>query len=912
MEIIMIQFIQKWYLSQQLQNKGRGLLVFAAYLIPAISAIWFVTVFGVNILHSDDVLKFELFRKSQNGTLQIADLTNPHNEHRIIFPRFIFLILTSLLKLDLKMEMYLSILMVGLTFYSIFEISKSSDLNDKCYFHFVNVISGFLIFSLVQHENFLWGFQTAWFLVNLCFVLSVLILSVRCAFSQSCKLVLAWLLCFIATFSSAQGIITWIALMPSIVIMEGKPKDQLFRLAIWIASFVFVLKIYFMGLVKTELSPGLELLAEHPFQVIRSFLSVLSSPFGHLIFPEIIGGILFSFFVVCNIYWIWVFIKNSSNSHLSSAASWISLGWFAIIFAIVLIKGRFGWPILMLTGSRYSTGAIFMLISCFQLLRLTVQYSSRKTSSKSPFKFILYALGSLILIAVFDTNTKMLKEGEITRIEGLSGQTCLSISHYLEETFDDSSLGKFYRDISHAHFKDADNSERALLSNCLDPVVPLELRNYPGGATEPRQIVEAMRNLNLKEARSEIEFNFMPPTIHGEIEFPLTEKKIISVNRDSFLHISGWAAFPEETTTQPSIVLFSYNDRKSFFSNAFINRKSPDIEKRFRNEKLSISRWEIDMPLISLPEGNGSVKAWIYDESSNQFLLLNNEINLSIQQSFSSTKIMKSRQITYQGNHSSIAIAEDLAQIAGSGDFDGDGRMDLLWVKDNNGLSQIEYSSNITSKFRSKIGDIPTEWNIQAISDCNKDGHQDLVIRNQNSGEIVVWFLNKSMKIGEGVFTNKLQNSLLHTINDQNWQIASSGDFDKDGSGDFLWHNSATGQNHVWFMNGCNIVHEHSIEDKKGTMMRSSDKSWQIKATADFSKDGNIDIFWRNNITGQNLIWKLGGENGVTYQSEDLSIEPRFTGGWDISTVNHFDQDGNVDIMWRNSNSGVYFVWFLE
>jgi hypothetical protein len=42
----------------------------------------------------------------------------------------------------------------------------------------------------------------------------------------------------------------------------------------------------------------------------------------------------------------------------------------------------------------------------------------------------------------------------------------------------------------------------------------------------------------------------------------------------------------------------------------------------------------------------------------------------------------------------------------------------------------------------------------------------------------------------------------LATVADLNWKIAAVGDFDGDSKSDILWHNNATGQNQIWFMNG--------------------------------------------------------------------------------------------------------------
>jgi uncharacterized delta-60 repeat protein len=185
--------------------------------------------------------------------------------------------------------------------------------------------------------------------------------------------------------------------------------------------------------------------------------------------------------------------------------------------------------------------------------------------------------------------------------------------------------------------------------------------------------------------------------------------------------------------------------------------------------------------------------------------------------------------------------------------------------------------------------------------DFNSDGNRDFVWRNRITGTALTWFLNGTTYTGESNFSN--------TVADQNWQIVSTGDFNKDGKDDLFWRNSVTGQNLVWFMNGTAKTGERLINDSVGDRFVPGN-DWKIKATADFNKDGNLDILWRNSVTGQNIVWNLGGLDGTTYQSES-SIGPAFTGGWDIRAAADFNLDGNVDIVWRNSVSGLDLIWYL-
>jgi hypothetical protein len=96
-------------------------------------------------------------------------------------------------------------------------------------------------------------------------------------------------------------------------------------------------------------------------------------------------------------------------------------------------------------------------------------------------------------------------------------------------------------------------------------------------------------------------------------------------------------------------------------------------------------------------------------------------------------------------------------------------------------------------------------------------------------------------------------------VSDPNWQIVGTGDFNKDGNVDILWrYNGSGGYNVVWYMNG--VSWTGSAE-----LISVGDISWQIMGTGDYDNDGNIDILWRyNGAGGSNVIWYM---NGVTWAS---------------------------------------------
>jgi len=229
----------------------------------------------------------------------------------------------------------------------------------------------------------------------------------------------------------------------------------------------------------------------------------------------------------------------------------------------------------------------------------------------------------------------------------------------------------------------------------------------------------------------------------------------------------------------------------------------------------------------------------------------------------------------------------------GGGDFNGDGKPDLLWRNQATGDNLVWFMNGTTLAGGAVLTSVTdTSWNIVGTADFNADGKTDILWRNQASGDNLVWFMNGTTLAGGAVLT---------AISDTNWRIVATGDFNGDGKPDILWRNQSTGDNIVWFMNGTTLA--------GGAVLTAiADTNWKIVGAGDFNGDGKPDILWRNQATGDNLVWFMNGTTiaggAVLTSVGDVS--------WAIVGVGDFNGDGKPDIVWRNQASGDNLVWFMN
>jgi hypothetical protein len=99
----------------------------------------------------------------------------------------------------------------------------------------------------------------------------------------------------------------------------------------------------------------------------------------------------------------------------------------------------------------------------------------------------------------------------------------------------------------------------------------------------------------------------------------------------------------------------------------------------------------------------------------------------------------------------------------------------------------------------------------------------------------------------------------------------NTGDFDNDTIADVLWQNDQDGRTAIWFM-GANAVLENVgyIQENDEVLIPTPNTNlWPAVGSADMNGDGNLDIVWRNTEEDLSAIWLLPGTRGTNILSPD-------------------------------------------
>ena len=190
------------------------------------------------------------------------------------------------------------------------------------------------------------------------------------------------------------------------------------------------------------------------------------------------------------------------------------------------------------------------------------------------------------------------------------------------------------------------------------------------------------------------------------------------------------------------------------------------------------------------------------------------------------------------------AVADQNWKIAGTGDFNGDGKIDIVWSNVSTAHNCVWYMDGTTFAGYGKLPDgSTTDWVLGGVGDFDRDGNPDLIWRNEADGRNGIWYMDGVNLVSVGIMT---------TGANVDWKLRGTGDFNGDNKVDLVWRNTSDGRNAVWYMDGAELA-------SVGWLDSVEDQNWKLRGTGDFNSDGKTDLIWTNISDGRNCTWYLDG-----------------------------------------------------
>jgi hypothetical protein len=267
--------------------------------------------------------------------------------------------------------------------------------------------------------------------------------------------------------------------------------------------------------------------------------------------------------------------------------------------------------------------------------------------------------------------------------------------------------------------------------------------------------------------------------------------------------------------------------------------------------------------------------------------------------------------------------------LLGSGDFDGDGYGDFLWLNKSSGdVAVWLMKGTLIKNMPPVLGQVPRLADGSParvfIADMDQDGKSDIVWAGDRLPEKKTtpldlnpenrltpldlnpqppryWY--RRWRIDFTSSTPVVTESSGATIG----SIQAIGQFDGTGGLDLM----ATYEGYTGIfpaIHPTGLVHTR-FYFANGTSREGPQVStaWQVRGAGDFDGNGTTDVLWQRSATGEVEVWEMAGGNYV--RSHRLSTN--YTHPWTIHAVGDLDGNGVSDIVQRRNSDGWMTVWSL-
>jgi hypothetical protein len=554
------------------QTRQVLILVFLPALVLGILLLRYC----VDVPYQDQWEPIAIVTAARHGTLTFQDFWRQQNDSRKLFPRFIFLGVDLLARGDVRYEMFATFLLAILVMWNVYRLGRRT-VDPGPARLLATVLASLLIFSPVQWQNWLWGIQLIVFMPIACLTTAVVLC--YSDYSAWTKLWISGTLATIATYSYANGMTCWPALLFLVLMQFEHNRDKLKAAAVWIALTAINLIAYFHGYRRVGETGKLSDPLEMPSKAIRCFLAFLGAPLGSarglidLKLALIIGSVI----LCVTILVAFKLLRNSNHPGiLRRSAGWLTIAGYSLGTAIITAAGRVRMAPHFLLDSRYTTFSLYLILSLIFLLAILYSQPSTHGRSKQTMWGVAVLVTAFILLHVVNSwhATAQMKE---LRTERLRAKGCLAFLNIVDSPCQASEL--FWR-----------LPQLKETANALDQL----------GYFHPALI----KSTDLKQIGSD-----GSSKQYGSLE------SFVSVS-DGFYRASGWAFLPKRSEPADAVLL-SYvtpGGKSDVFAIA---------DPLARSGSTGWEQW------MKIPAGADLIQAWAYDAIEGRAFLLSNEARVS-------------------------------------------------------------------------------------------------------------------------------------------------------------------------------------------------------------------------------------------------------------------------------------------
>lgn len=392
-----------------------------AAILPPLYLLWMVLTRTVDVPFADQWALLPLLDRSYQGTLTLRELWAQHNEHRLLFPRLMMLVLARLSGWNTHVEMLANIALAlgsfGVLAYQVRATARAT----KTAWLFLLPLLSLAIFSLNQGETW-WGGWNIQIFLNVLAVSASTVLLAHPAQSWW-TLALAALCGFVATYSYSTGLLIWpiggVALLA--LAARGSARDLL-RAGAWCLAGAIVIASFFYDYTWNGQAPPLSAIFGNPRPYLTYAATYLGAPPTRGAVEYLFGVVTGDVRAICNLgdSDLCTYVNNAAITagiaglalfliaawallrvcSLQTMLPYLALGLYALSTGFLTSLGRAVYGNHQALAQRYATTTTLFWIALITLLALCGQvYADRRLARVGSFSI----LGLLALLIGLST-----------------------------------------------------------------------------------------------------------------------------------------------------------------------------------------------------------------------------------------------------------------------------------------------------------------------------------------------------------------------------------------------------------------------------------------------------------------------------------------------------------------------------
>jgi hypothetical protein len=353
----------------------------------------FLRKFVVDIPFWDEWVLAAPLVEISRGHIPLASFWKQHGEQRCLFTKPIAAYSSYVSHWSIPFNLSVNVFFACVTCVLLLYLSwlRRDDMS-RAALLVLQVVIPSAVFSLAQYETWLWTWGEIWLFSVTCVCAAVVSLDRWLRSSDRKWLFIGAGFCVIATFSTANALLCWIATMP--IIIEGSPpgRRRLLLPLTWIATFVALGAIYSIGY---ERGIGIAVFVaklHDPLYVAHYFLTILGTVLSRVsTVAALIGTIEAIALATLTI----VFCRRRSE-RLPVALPWMCLGLFTILYALSVTVGRIYLGYESASASRYVSTTYLLTLAVLEMSAIAI--GPQCTTSRAARAFVAACIVVIALI----------------------------------------------------------------------------------------------------------------------------------------------------------------------------------------------------------------------------------------------------------------------------------------------------------------------------------------------------------------------------------------------------------------------------------------------------------------------------------------------------------------------------------